>query len=240
MLNIENVSKRFGGIQAIRDVSASLKEGEVVGLIGPNGAGKTTLFNLISGFIRPDQGRVEFENRNITGLMPHEICRLGMTRTFQIVEPFRHLTVFENILIGALNRFQKYEQAAEKVREVVDLVGFARVYNRFGMDLNIVESKKLEIAKALSAQPRLLLLDEIMAGLNPTEVKQVTDLIMNLNKKRISFLVIEHNMRAIMEISARIVVLNYGEKIFEGLPSEIMKDKAVVDAYLGDELDAQS
>ncbi len=238
MLKVENVSKKFGGLQAIRDVSASVNEGEVVGLIGPNGAGKTTLFNLISGFIPPDQGRVEFQNRNITGLKPHEICRLGMTRTFQIVEPFKHLTVFENILIGALNRFSKYNQAAEKVKEVVDLVGFARVYNRFGMDLNIVESKKLEIAKALSAEPRLLLLDEIMAGLNPTEVKQVLDLIRKLNHK-ISFFVIEHNMRAIMEISTRIVVLNYGEKIFEGLPSKIMKDKNVVDAYLGDEVDAQ-
>ncbi len=239
MLRIENVSKKFGGLQAIREVSATLKEGEIVGLIGPNGAGKTTLFNLISGFIRPDQGTIEFENRRLTGLKPHEICRLGMTRTFQIVEPFRHLTVFENILIGALNKFNQYDEAAEKVKEVIDLMGFARVYNRYGMDLNIVESKKLEIAKALSVQPRLLLLDEIMAGLNPTEVKQVTDLILNLNQKKISFLVIEHNLRAIMEISARIIVLNYGEKIFEGFPGEIMKNKAVVDAYLGDEADAQ-
>ena len=129
-----------------------------------------------------------------------------MTRTFQIVEPFKHLTVFENILVGALNKFDKYDLAAERVKEVIDLVGLARVSARYGMDLNIVESKKLEIAKALSVQPRLLLLDEIMAGLNPTEVKQVTDLIMNLNKENISFLVIEHNMRAIMEISVRIIV----------------------------------
>lgn len=212
MLKISNVSKRFGGLQAIRDISASLKEGEIVGLIGPNGAGKTTLFNLISGFLKPEQGTIEFENRNIIGLMPHEICRLGMTRTFQIVEPFKHLTVFENILIGALNKFRRYEEAAEKVKEIVDLVGFGRVYSRYGMELNIVESKKLEIAKALSVEPRLLLLDEIMAGLNPTEVKQVIDLIINLNKKRVSFLVIEHNMRAIMEISARIIVLNYGKR----------------------------
>lgn len=238
MLKIENVSKRFGGIQAIREVSAYLKEGEVVGLIGPNGAGKTTLFNLISGFIKPDQGTIDFENRNITGLKPYKICRLGMPRTFQIVEPFKHLTVFENILVGALNKFDKYDVAADRVKEVIDLVGLARVYQRYGMDLNIVESKKLEIAKALSVQPRLLLLDEIMAGLNPTEVKQVTDLIMNLNKENISFLVIEHNMRAIMEISVRIIVLNYGEKIFEGFPSDIMHNKAVVDAYLGDETDA--
>ena len=238
MLRIENVSKRFGGVQAIREVSAYLKEGEVVGLIGPNGAGKTTLFNLISGFIKPDQGTIEFENRNITGLKPYKICRLGMTRTFQIVEPFKHLTVFENILVGALNKFDKYDVAADRVKEVIDLVGLARVYQRYGMDLNIVESKKLEIAKALSVQPRLLLLDEIMAGLNPTEVKQVTDLIRNLNKENISFLVIEHNMRAIMEISVRIIVLNSGEKIFEGFPSDIMHNKAVVDAYLGDETDA--
>jgi branched-chain amino acid transport system ATP-binding protein len=238
MLKIENVSKRFGGVQAIGGVSAYLKEGEVVGLIGPNGAGKTTLFNLISGFIKPDQGTIAFENRNITGLKPYKICRLGMTRTFQIVEPFKHLTVFENILVGALNKFGKYDLAADRVKEVIDLVGLARVSARYGMDLNIVESKKLEIAKALSVQPRLLLLDEIMAGLNPTEVKQVTELIMNLNKDNITFLVIEHNMRAIMEISARIIVLNYGEKIFEGSPSDIIHNKAVVDAYLGDETDA--
>jgi branched-chain amino acid transport system ATP-binding protein len=238
MLEIENVSKRFGGVQAISGVSAYLKEGEVVGLIGPNGAGKTTLFNLISGFIKPDQGTIAFENRNITGLKPYKICRLGMTRTFQIVEPFKHLTVFDNILVGALNKFDKYDLAAERVKEVIDLVGLARVSARYGMDLNIVESKKLEIAKALSVQPRLLLLDEIMAGLNPTEVKQVTDLIMNLNKENITFLVIEHNMRAIMEISVRIIVLNYGQKIFEGSPSDIIHNKAVVDAYLGDETDA--
>lgn len=238
MLKIGNVSKRFGGLHAIRGVSAHLSEGEVVGLIGPNGAGKTTLFNLISGFIKPDQGTIVFEDKDIAGLKPYEICRLGMTRTFQIVEPFKHLTVFENILIGALNKFSRYDRAVETVKEVVDLVGLARVHNRYGMDLNIVESKKLEIAKALSVQPRLLLLDEIMAGLNLTEVKQVTDLIMKLNKGNISFLVIEHNMRAIMEVSVRIIVLNYGEKIFEGFPSDIMQDKAVVDAYLGDETDA--
>jgi len=238
MLKIDNVSKRFGGLQAIGGVSAYLKEGEVVGLIGPNGAGKTTLFNLISGFIKPDQGTIEFENRNITGLKPYQICRLGMTRTFQIVEPFKHLTVFENILVGALNKFDLYDVASERAKEVIDRVGLARAFYRYGMDLNIVESKKLEIAKALSVQPRLLLLDEIMAGLNPTEVKQVTDLIMNLNKENITFLVIEHNMRAIMEVSERIIVLNYGEKIFEGLPSDIMQDKGVVDAYLGDETDA--
>jgi len=238
MLRIENVSKRFGGLQAIGGVSAYLKEGEVVGLIGPNGAGKTTLFNLISGFIKPDQGAIEFEDRNITGLKPYQICRFGMTRTFQIVEPFKHLTVFENILVGALNKFDRYDFASDRAKEVIDRVGLARAFHRYGMDLNIVESKKLEIAKALSVQPKLLLLDEIMAGLNPTEVKQVTDLIMNLNKEHISFLVIEHNMRAIMEISERIIVLNYGEKIFEGSPADIMQDKGVVDAYLGDETDA--
>jgi branched-chain amino acid transport system ATP-binding protein len=238
MLKVEGISKSFGGLQAVKDVTFEIQKGEIVGLIGPNGAGKTTLFNLVSGFIRPDKGTVLFKGQNLKELRTHEICRLGLTRTFQIVQPFKNLSIFENVLIGALNKLGSFEKAASKTDEIVDLLGFTRAHKRYGVDLNIVESKKLEIAKALSTEPSLLLLDEIMAGLNPTEVQQVIELVTKLNHNGITLLIIEHNMHAIMLISHRIVVLNYGVKIYEGPPEQAIKNPAVIDAYLGDELDA--
>ncbi len=238
MLRVDGVSKHFAGLQAVKEVNFEIQEGEVVGLIGPNGAGKTTLFNLISGFIRPDQGSIFFKEKDLRSRNPHEICRLGLTRTFQIVQPFKNLTLFENILIGALNRLNSFTKAVSVTHEIIDLVGLARAQKRYGLDLNIVESKKLEIAKALSTGPSLLLLDEIMAGLNPTEVQQVVDLLMKLNRNGITLLVIEHNMRAIMSISHRLIVLNYGVKIYEGSPEKALKDSAVIDAYLGEEINA--
>jgi len=238
MLRVDGVSKNFAGLQAVKEVTFEIQEGEMVGLIGPNGAGKTTLFNLISGFIRPDQGSIFFKEKDLRSRKPHEICRLGLTRTFQIVQPFKNLTLSENILIGALNRHNSYTKAISVTNEIIDLVGLARAQKRYGLDLNIVESKKLEIAKALSTDPALLLLDEIMAGLNPTEVQQVIDLLMKLNRNGITLLVIEHNMRAIMSISHRLIVLNYGVKIYEGSPEKALKDSAVIDAYLGEEINA--
>ena len=238
MLRVDEVSKNFAGLQAVKDVNFEIQKGEIVGLIGPNGAGKTTLFNLISGFIRPDKGGIFFKEKDLRGRKPHEICRLGLTRTFQIVQPFKNLTIFENVLIGALNRLNSFAKAISITHEIIDLVGFARSQKRYGIDLNIVESKKLEIAKALSTEPTLLLLDEIMAGLNPTEVQQVIDLLMKLNRNGITLLVIEHNMRAIMSISNRLIVLNYGVKIYEGSPENALKDSAVIDAYLGEEINA--
>jgi len=238
MLRVDGVSKNFAGLQAVKDVNFEIQEGEIVGLIGPNGAGKTTLFNLISGFIRPDKGGIFFKEKDLRGRKPHEICRLGLTRTFQIVQPFKNLTIFENVLIGALNRLNSFAKAISITHEIIDLVGFARAQKRYGIDLNIVESKKLEIAKALSTEPTLLLLDEIMAGLNPTEVQQVIDLLMKLNRNGITLLVIEHNMRAIMSISHRLIVLNYGIKIYEGSPEKALKDSGVIDAYLGEETNA--
>jgi branched-chain amino acid transport system ATP-binding protein len=240
MLRVDGVSKNFAGLQAVKDVNFEIQEGEIVGLIGPNGAGKTTLFNLISGFIRPDKGGIFFKEKDLRSRKTHEICRLGLTRTFQIVQPFKNLTIFENVLIGALNRLNSFTKAVSITNEIIDLVGFARAQKRYGIDLNIVESKKLEIAKALSTEPSLLLLDEIMAGLNPTEVQQVIDLLMKLNRNGITLLVIEHNMRAIMSISHRLIVLNYGVKIYEGSPEKALKDSAVIDAYLGEEIDASS
>lgn len=238
MLTVNGITKSFGGLQAVKEVTFQIQPGEIIGLIGPNGAGKTTVFNLVSGFLMPDQGKVIFKGRDLTALRPHAICQLGLTRTFQIVQPFKGLSIFENILIGALNKFGSYKRAAHKADEIIELVGFDRVHNRYGMDLNIVESKKLEIAKALSTEPSLLLLDEIMAGLNPTEVEQVLALLVSLNKSQITLLIIEHNMRAIMAVSQRIIVLNYGEKIYEGPTDQVINDRAVVDAYLGDESNA--
>jgi len=238
MLRVDGVSKSFAGLQAVKEVSFKIQKDEIIGLIGPNGAGKTTLFNLISGFIRPDKGSIFFKEKDLRSRKPHEICRLGLTRTFQIVQPFKNLTIFENILIGALNRLNSFTKAISIANEIIDLVGLARAQKRYGIDLNIVESKKLEIAKALSTEPSLLLLDEIMAGLNPTEVQQVIDLLMKLNGNGITLLVIEHNMRAIMSISHRLVVLNYGVKIYEGSPEKALKDSAVIDAYLGEEINA--
>jgi branched-chain amino acid transport system ATP-binding protein len=240
MLRLDGVSKNFAGLQAVKDIHFEIQKGEIVGLIGPNGAGKTTLFNLISGFIRQDKGGIFFNEKDLRGRKPHEICRLGLTRTFQIVQPFKNLTIFENVLIGALNRLNSFTKAISVTNEIVDLVGFARAQKRYGIDLNIVESKKLEIAKALSTEPSLLLLDEIMAGLNPTEVQQVIELLMKLNRNGITLLVIEHNMRAIMSISHRLIVLNYGVKIYEGSPEKALRDSAVIDAYLGEEIDASS
>jgi len=238
MLRVDEVSKNFAGLQAVKDVNFEIQKGEIVGLIGPNGAGKTTLFNLISGFIRPDKGGIFFKEKDLRGRKPHEICRLGLTRTFQIVQPFKNLTIFENVLIGALNRLNSFAKAISITHEIIDLVEFARAQKRYGIDLNIVESKKLEIAKALSTEPSLLLLDEIMAGLNPTEVQLVIDLLMKLNRNGITLLVIEHNMRAIMSISHRLIVLNYGIKIYEGSPEKALKDSGVIDAYLGEETNA--
>jgi branched-chain amino acid transport system ATP-binding protein len=238
MLKVTGMTKSFGGLQAVKEVSFEIREGEIVGLIGPNGAGKTTVFNLVSGFLVPDQGEVVFRGKDLISLRPHAISKMGLTRTFQIVQPFKGLSIFENILIGALNKFGSYKRAAIKADEVIELVGFDRVHNRYGMDLNIVESKKLEIAKALSTEPSLLLLDEIMAGLNPAEVQLVLELLIKLNQSQITLFIIEHNMRAVMSVCQRIIVLNYGVKIYEGASEQIIHDPAVIDAYLGDDSDA--
>lgn len=239
MLRVEGISKRFGGLRAVDAVSFELKAGEILGLIGPNGAGKTTLFNLISGFMKAESGSAVFKGKDLIGLRPHEICRLGITRTFQIVQPFKHLSIFENVLIGALNKLDSYEKAVARANEIIDFIGFSKARKRYGMDLNIVESKRLEIAKALSTDPELLLIDEIMAGLNLTELEQMIELLVKLNQKNITLFIVEHNMRAIIAVTSRIIVLNYGEKICEGPPEKVLHDPAVVDAYLGGEPDAQ-
>ena len=235
LLTLEGVTKRFGGLTAVREVSLQVQPGDLLGIIGPNGAGKTTLFHLISGYYPPDEGRVVFDGRDITGLPAHAVSRLGLTRTFQLVKPFGNLSVLDNVMIGALTRRASTREAradAERVIEVCDLGRHAAARARA---LPLALRKRLEVARALATQPRLLLLDEVMAGLNPTELTAMVDLIRRLHADGLTLVVIEHVMAAMMRLAQRIVMLHHGEKIAEGTPREITSDRRVIDAYLGEE-----
>jgi len=235
VLTLEGVTKRFGGLTAVRAVSLEVRERELVGIIGPNGAGKTTLFNVVSGYYRPEEGRVVFGGSDVTGRAPHEICRLGLTRTFQIVKPFGNLSVRDNVMIGALTRTPAVRSARSDAERVVEACGLAPYASARARALPVGLRKRLEVARALATRPRLLLLDEVMAGLNPTELAGMVELIRRLHAEGLTVIVIEHIMAAMMRLAQRIVVLHHGEKIAEGTPSEIVADRRVVDAYLGEE-----
>ena len=236
ILDIRHVSKFFGGLAANSDVSFSVDEGMIMGLIGPNGAGKTTLFNCITGYYPPSRGDVIFQGRRINGLQPDRVCMLGMARTWQKVRPLAKMTVLDNVMVGALARTRSLRVAREAALEQLRVVRLEGKAAFLAGGLPIGERKKLEVARVLATQPRLLLLDEVMGGLNPAESEEIIRLILEIKRRGLTQMVIEHDMRAIMRISDRIVVLNSGEKLAEGAPQEIVNNPEVVTAYLGESL----
>jgi branched-chain amino acid transport system ATP-binding protein len=232
-LVIRNLSKRFGGLRAVQDVSFSVKENETLALIGPNGAGKTTSFNLISGFQRPDTGSVQAFGREIVGLRPHDVCAHGLVRTFQVAKPFGAMTVLDNVTTGAFLRHRSVPAARDKAREAIAFVGLAAKERMAARDLTTIDQRRLEMARALATQPRILLLDEVMAGLNPMEIDQAVALIGKLSASGLTIVIVEHVMRAIMAVAHHMVVLDHGQKIAEGTPDEIVRTPEVIRAYLG-------
>jgi len=232
-LVISGLSKRFGGLRAVQDVSFTVKENETVALIGPNGAGKTTSFHLVTGFHRPDAGSVKAYGREIVGLKPHDICALGLARTFQVAKPFGGMTVLNNVMTGAFLRTRHKASAREKAYEAIEFVGLSAKAETPAKDLTTIDQRRLEMARALATEPRILLLDEVMAGLNPAEIDQAVALVGKLSGKGLTIVIVEHVMRAIMAVARHIVVLDHGQKIAEGAPKEIVENPEVIRAYLG-------
>lgn len=233
-LVIEGLTKRFGGLEALKDISFAVNRGEIVGLIGPNGAGKTTLFNCVTGFLRIDAGRVAFRGTSITNWPSHRICRAGLTRTFQVVQILTGLTVLENVMVGAFLRHSRTEEARRKARQVLSELGMAGKADSVAGGLTLPEKKRLEVAMCLATDPQLLMLDEAMAGLTPTEVHEAVGVLKELRERGLTLIVVEHVMEAVMPVADRLVVLESGQKIAEGKPEEILSNERVIAAYLGD------
>jgi branched-chain amino acid transport system ATP-binding protein len=234
ILNISDVSKSFRGLKAISHVSLDLKDGEILGLIGPNGAGKTTLFNIISGFAPPSTGDVQFNGKSLLDLKPNQICRMGLARTFQIVKPFQHLTVLQNVAVGCFNWTSDMEETEAHAWEVLSMVGLHKKALGQASSTTTPDRKRLEMARALAGKPKLILLDEVMAGLNPTEQTEIISLVRKIRESGVSIFIIEHSMRVIMGLCDRICVIHHGERISLGTPKEICADRKVIEAYLGE------
>jgi branched-chain amino acid transport system ATP-binding protein len=232
-LVVRNLSKRFGGLRAVQGLSFSVKENETVALIGPNGAGKTTSFNLITGFHRPDEGSVSAFGREIVGLKPYDICAHGLARTFQVAKPFGAMTVLANVMTGAFLRDKKLEVARARAREAIEFVGLSAKEHTPARDLTTIDQRRLEMARALATEPRLLLLDEVMAGLRQTEIEPSLELIRSLKARGITIIVVEHVMKAILAVSDQVLVLHEGKVLTSGDPHEVLRDPRVIEAYLG-------
>lgn len=236
LLQVQGVTKRFGGLQALTQITFDLPAGQILGLIGPNGAGKTTLFNAINGVYKPEEGRILFRDQDVTGKKPYELAKMGMARTHQIVRPLNELTVHENVMVGACFGRENHNlaRAGEIASEILQFVGLTVNPDQLAGSLNVAQKKRLEMARALAAHPYLLLLDEVLAGLNPAEISNMVETILKIREQGITIIMIEHVMKAVMNVSDRLIVLDYGQQIAEGTPQEISKNEKVIEAYLGD------
>jgi branched-chain amino acid transport system ATP-binding protein len=234
ILNVKNLTMRFGSLAAVDDVSLSVGKGEIIGLIGPNGAGKTTFFNCLTGYLTPQNGAVQFDGHSITGMRPNRICRLGLARTFQIVQVFREMATWENVIVGAFCRTANSAEAYQETMEILKFTGLYEKKDSLVGNLTIADHKRLEISKALATKPHLLMLDEAMAGLNATETIEAIELIKKIRDRGITLIVVEHVMEVIMSISERVVVFDSGKKIAEDTPEKIVKNPRVIKAYLGE------
>jgi branched-chain amino acid transport system ATP-binding protein len=239
LLEVQGVTKFFGGLAALRDVDLQVSPGEIVGLIGPNGSGKTTFFNVVTGLYPLTRGSIRFQEEEISGLKPYQICHKGIGRTFQITKQFNRLTALENVMVGAFYGKEKAAGDRHRVRmfseEVLDRVGLGGKKNYGVSDLTLEDKKRLELGKALATQPKLLLLDEVMAGLNPTEIKEIVELLRRIRSEGMTLIVVEHVMHAIMSLADRVCVLHHGEKIADAPPAQVSKDRRVIESYLGEE-----